>query len=42
MKQSAAETKERARARRALLKLLPKLKAKIGRVSWTREELHAR
>jgi hypothetical protein len=24
------------------LKLLPKMKAQIGRIHWTREELHAR
>jgi hypothetical protein len=36
------EKKKRAKARRHLLKLLPKMKARVGRVDWTREELHAR
>jgi hypothetical protein len=38
----AGQEKTRAKARRALLKLLPKMKAKVGRINWKREELHAR
>jgi len=38
----AGEKKKRAKARRDLLKLLPKMKARVGRIRWTREELHAR
>jgi hypothetical protein len=42
MKDSAAERKERARARRALVKFACKLKARVGLIQWTREELHQR
>lgn len=38
----ADQKRRRAKARRDLLKLLPKMKAKVGRIVWTREELHAR
>lgn len=38
----AGEKKKREKARRDLLKLLPKMKARVGRIHWTREELHAR
>ena len=38
----AGEKKKRAKARRNLLKLLPNIRARVGRVDWTREELHAR
>src|SRR6266567_3384234 len=38
----AGEKKKRAKARRNLLKLLPKMRARVGRIRWTREELHAR
>jgi len=38
----AGEKKKRAKARRDLLKLLPKMKARVGHIHWTREELHAR
>ena len=38
----AGQEKRRAKARRDLLRLLPKMRAKVGRIDWTREELHAR
>jgi hypothetical protein len=38
----AGEKRKRARARRDLLRLLPSMKARVGRIHWTREELHAR
>ena len=38
----AGEKKKREKARRDLLKLLPKMKARVGGIRWTREELHAR
>jgi hypothetical protein len=38
----AGEKKKREKARRDLLKLLPEMKARVGRIHWTREELHAR
>jgi len=38
----AGEKNKREKARRDLLKLLPKMKARVGRSHWTREELHAR
>ena len=42
LQELAGEKKKRAKARRDLLKLLPKMKARVGRIHWTREELHAR
>ena len=38
----AGEKRKREKARRNLLRLLPKMRAKVGRIDWTREELHAR
>jgi len=38
----AGEKRKRAKARRNLLKLLPKMRGRVGRIHWTREELHAR
>jgi hypothetical protein len=38
----ADQKRKRAKARRDLLKLLPKMKAKVGRLAWTRGELHVR
>jgi hypothetical protein len=38
----AGEKRKRAEARHDLLKLLPKIRAKVGRIHWTRAELHAR
>ena len=38
----AGEKRKRAKTRRDLLKLLPKMRGRVGRVHWTREELHAR
>lgn len=38
----AGEKKKRSRVRRDLLRLLPKMQAKVGRIRWRREELHAR
>lgn len=38
----AGEEKKCDMARRDFLKLLPKMKARIGPIHWTREELHAR
>ncbi len=37
----AGEKKKRANARRSLLKSLPKMRARVGRIDWTREDLHA-
>lgn len=42
LQELAGEKRKRARARRELLKLLPKMRAGVGRIHWTREELHAR
>jgi hypothetical protein len=42
LEELAGEKKKRARARRDLLKILPSMKGKVGRIRWTREELHAR
>lgn len=42
LEELADEKKKRARARRNLLKILPSMKGKVGRIRWTREELHAR
>jgi len=38
----AGEKKKHEKARGDFSKLLPKMKARIGRIHWTREELHAR
>ena len=38
----AGAKQKRAKARRDLLRLLPKMRARVGRLHWTREELHAR
>jgi hypothetical protein len=38
----AGEKRKRAKARRDLLKLLPAMKARVGKIHWRREELHAR
>jgi hypothetical protein len=38
----AGEKRKRAKARRDLLKLLPKMRGRVGDIHWTREELHAR
>jgi hypothetical protein len=42
LEELAGEKQKRARARRNLLKILPSMKGKVGRIRWTREELHAR
>ena len=42
LEELAGEKRKRARARRDLLKLLPQMKARVGRINWSREELHAR
>lgn len=42
LEELAGEKRKRARARRDLLKVLPQMKARVGRISWSREELHAR
>jgi hypothetical protein len=38
----AGEKKKRAKLRSDLLRLFPQMKARVGRISWKREELHAR
>jgi hypothetical protein len=42
LEELAGEKQKRVRARRNLLKILPSMKGKVGRIHWTREELHAR
>jgi hypothetical protein len=42
LEELGGEKRKRAKARRDLLKLLPKMKAKVGRITWSREDLHAR
>ena len=42
LQELAGQEKSRAKARRDLFKLLPKMTAKVGRIDWRREELHAR
>jgi hypothetical protein len=42
LEELAGEKQKRERARRNLLKILPSMKGKVGRIRWTREELHAR
>jgi hypothetical protein len=38
----AGQSKQRATARRELVKFIPKVRTKIGSIRWSREELHAR
>jgi hypothetical protein len=42
LQELAGQEKARAKARRDLFELVPKMKAKVGRINWTRGELHAR
>ena len=42
LEELAGEKKKRAKARADLLKSLPLSKARVGKIGWTREELHAR
>ena len=38
----AGQSKQRASARRELVKFIPKIRTKIGSIRWSREKLHAR
>jgi hypothetical protein len=42
LEELAGQSKQRANARRELVKFIPKVRTKIGSIRWSREELHAR
>jgi hypothetical protein len=42
LEELAGQAKQRASARRELVKFIPTIRTKIGSIRWSREELHAR